>query len=135
MTLRSVCHERGMVTQGINAEPSLTSHPACSRLPERNIFKDSIQPSYRAESGGPVNLLSISPPLRAAFSLSLSISRSFTATISFHSRPIRLFPFVTRLDAPSTRRVPLPSFIFIYRHDGPDPLLLLEASPLAAGDK
>lgn len=73
MTLRSVCHERGMVTQGINAEPSLTSHPACSRLPERNIFKDSIQPSYRAESGGPVNLLSISPPLRAAFSLSLSV--------------------------------------------------------------
>lgn len=60
--------------------------------------------------------LSSSPPSFAnPFSLSLA---DFTATISFHSRPIRFFPFVPTLDAS-----PLP-FIFIYHHDS-----LLFSSP------
>lgn len=106
--------------------PSQAIHLVLVFLEERNIFKDSVQPSYRAESGGPVNLLfvhlsvSLPPP-----SLSLSRSLASRATIPFHSRPIRFFPFVTALDAPSTRRVPHPSFIFIYRHDATTILLLV----------
>lgn len=70
--------------------PSQAIHLVLVFLEERNIFKDSVQPSYRAESGGPVNLLfvhlsvSLPPP-------SLSLSRSLHGRRS----PFTRDPFVS----------------------------------------
>lgn len=140
---RDIKEQRARVSAGINAaEPS----SACSRLPVKNIFRTAFSPLRGRKVADPSTFYSSIYPSRLSFSrtqriLSLSLSsspRSFalthslsrsladlTATIFFHSRPIRFFPFVTtRWTRRRRDACPLPPpFIFIYRHDGPDSLL------------